>query len=75
MPKGFLSPVKNHNDAIRFVVFHQRVQHGAKAVNRIGYLSTCGGHVGWQCEKGAICQRVAIERHQFHSVMNITNLV
>jgi hypothetical protein len=36
-------------------------------------LTTRSCHVGRQGEERAIRQRVAIERDQFHSVMNITN--
>jgi hypothetical protein len=38
-------------------------------------LTTRGSHICRQGKKGAIRQRVAIKRHQFHSVMNITNEV
>ena len=75
MPERLLSPIEHHDDAVWFMVLHQGVQHGAEAVHRIRYLATCRSHVRWQGEERAICQRVAIERHQFHSVMNITNWV
>ena len=46
VPEGLLSPIEHHNDTVWFMVFHQRVQHGAKAVHRVGYLPTRSGHVG-----------------------------
>ena len=75
MSECLLSPVEHHDDAVWLVIFNKGVQHGAKAVHRICYLTTRGSHICRQGKEGAIRQRVAIKRHQFHSVMNITNEV
>ena len=66
MSKRWLSAIEHHDNTVRFLIFHQAEQHGAKSVHRICHLTAGGCHVGGQREERPICQRVPIEHHEFH---------
>ena len=72
--KRRLRPVKNHYNAVWFMVAHQCQQHCGEAVHGICHLTTCIGHIFRQCIEGAIRQRVAIKRHDQHGEDPITIL-